>query len=249
MSPQPVALPDTVDRVLADFVDTTRTALGPDLRSIVLYGSAAEGQLRKTSDVNVIVVLTAFDPARVDLLREPLRTAYAAIKLEAMFLLESEVPAAVEAFAVKFADILHRRRVLHGDDPFASIAPSRRAEITRLKQELLNLALRLRQKYLLRSLREEQAALVVAETAGPIRTCAEAILDLQGKPAPSPKEALARVAASLPGSGWDVVLGHISEARENRALPPGVAGPTILRLAELAQAMRSQVEALPEEAP
>lgn len=48
MSPQPVALPDAVDRVLTDFVDTARTALGPDLRSIVLYGSAAEGQLRKT---------------------------------------------------------------------------------------------------------------------------------------------------------------------------------------------------------
>ncbi len=249
MSSQPVALPDTVDRVLTDFVNTARTALGPDLRSIVLYGSAAAGQLRKTSDVNVIVVLTAFDPARVDLLREPLRTAYAAIKLETMFLLESEAPAAVEAFAVKFADILHRRRVLHGDDPFAGLAPSRQAEITRLKQELLNLALRLRQKYLLRSLREEQAALVVADAAGPIRTCAEAILDLQGKPAPSPKEALARVVASLPGSGWEVVLGHISEARESRALPPGVAGPTILRLVELAQAMRSQAESLPEEAP
>lgn len=249
MSPEPVTLPDAVDRVLTDFVDTARTALGPDLRSIVLYGSAAEGRLRKTSDVNVIVVLGAFEPARVDLLREPLRTAYAAIKLEAMFLLESEVPAAVEAFAVKFADILHRHRVLHGDNPFARVAPSRQAEITRLKQELLNLTLRLRQRYLMRSLREEQAALVVAEAAGPIRTCAEALLGLQGKPAPSPKEALARVAAGVPGAGWDEVLGHISEARENRALPAGVAGPTILRLVELAQAMRGQVEALAEGAP
>jgi predicted nucleotidyltransferase len=249
MSTQPLALPDAVDRVLTDFVDTARTTLGPDLRAIVLYGSAAEGRLRATSDVNLIVVLAAFDPARVDALREPLRTAYAAIRLDAMFLLASEVPAAVEAFAVKFADILHRRRVLHGDDPFAGLAPSRRAEIERLKQVLLNLVLRLRHRYLMRSLREEQAAIVVAEAAGPLRACAEAILDLQGQPAPSPREALARVAAGLPGAGWGDIIGHISEARESRALPPGVAGPAILRLIELAQAMRGQVAALAEAAP
>jgi hypothetical protein len=194
--------------------------------------------------VNVIVVLTAFDASRVDGLREPLRTAHAAVQLEAMFLLDREIPAAVEAFAVKFADILHRRRVLHGDDPFVSVTPSRDAEIARLKQVLLNLVLRLRQQYLMRSLREEQAAVVVAETAGPLRACAEALLELQGKPAPSPREALARVATALDGTGWNEVLEHMSHAREHRALPPGVAAPTILRLIELASEMRTQVDAL-----
>src|SRR5262245_38266709 len=106
MSPQRADLPEPVDRVLAGFVDAAESALGPDLRSIVLYGSAAEGKLRKTSDVNVMVVLAAFNPERVDKLREPLRAAHAAVELEAMFLLEKEIPAAVEAFAVKFADIL-----------------------------------------------------------------------------------------------------------------------------------------------
>src|SRR6185295_2756121 len=110
--------------------------------SVVLYGSGAEGQLRPTSDVNVMIVLTEFDRKRVDALREPLRIAHAAIKLTAMFLLESEIAAASESFAVKFSDILRRRRVLVGSDPFQGISITRQAEITRLKQVLFNLQLR-----------------------------------------------------------------------------------------------------------
>jgi predicted nucleotidyltransferase len=69
----------SVDRVLESFVEAARSCLGSDLRSIVLYGSAAEGRLRQTSDVNAIVILAAFDAAKVDQLREPLRTAHAAV--------------------------------------------------------------------------------------------------------------------------------------------------------------------------
>ena len=54
------ALPVPVDRLLRDFTETACHALGSDLHSIVLYGSAAEGRLRPTSDVNVILVLSKF---------------------------------------------------------------------------------------------------------------------------------------------------------------------------------------------
>ena len=45
-------LPDVVARVLDDFVAAAREAFGDDLVSIVLFGSAAEGALRATSDVS-----------------------------------------------------------------------------------------------------------------------------------------------------------------------------------------------------
>ena len=236
-------LPEPVARTLDGFVIAAREALGSDLRAIVLFGSAAEGRLRPTSDLNVIVVLAAFDAARADALREPLRLARAAARLEAMFLLEAEVPAAVEAFAVKFADVLRRRRVLHGADPFARLVLSREAQKTRLRQVLLNLTLRLRQRYLLRSGRDEQAAQALAEAAGPLRACAATLLELEGETPPLPKEALARVVASLPGDHAGV-LAHLSEARERRPLPAGEAGPTLLRLSDLARAMRARAEAV-----
>src|SRR5215510_11048740 len=92
-------LPRDVAGALADVVDAAREAFADDLVSVVLYGSAAEGALRPTSDVNLILVLRAFDRARGDRLREPLRVAYAAARLSVMFLLLEEIQSAVSDFA------------------------------------------------------------------------------------------------------------------------------------------------------
>jgi predicted nucleotidyltransferase len=235
-------LPEIVAKNLQQFVSAATEALGPDLRSIVLYGSAAEGRLRATSDVNLLVVLAAWNPGRLDAIREPLRNAHAAIRLSAMFVVEGELPAAAEAFAVKFADIMRRRRVLCGIDPFSGLLVSRSAEITRLRQVLLNLLMRMRERYLSVSLREEQAARVLAQVSGPLRASAAALLELSGKPAASPKAALETVVGGVPGTGWQEVLASLSQVREGQALPKGVAPATLLRLIDLAAAMCMQAQ-------
>jgi predicted nucleotidyltransferase len=236
-------LPEATNEALQNFVGAARASLGDDLRSIVLFGSAAEGRLRATSDVNVIVVLARFEQPNIDALREPLRRAYALARVTPMFLLESEVPAAVKAFTVKFADVLRRRKVLHGSDPFEGVKVPRDAEIARLKQVLLNLMLRLRHRYVLTSLRDEQAMAAVADAAGPLRACAAALLELRGKSAPHPKEALEEVASKV-GGDWRETLENISKARESRTLPPGAGATTLLRVIELVSLLRVEVDAL-----
>ncbi len=181
------------------------------------------------------MVLAAFDRTRADRLREPLRVAQAAARLTAMFLLESEIGPAAEAFAVKFADLGRRRRVLYGDDPFASVSVSRDDAVFRLKQTLLNLTLRMREAYVLRSLREEQLVELIAEVAGPLRSCASTLLELEGSPAASPKDALETFST-------DVQL--ISEARQRHALPKDMAAPLLFHLIDLARAMWSRAAAL-----
>ncbi len=186
-------LPAVVEKSLNSFIEAAKSAFGDDLMSVVIYGSAAEGRMRATSDVNILLVLKRFDTAEADALREPLRMASAAVEMHAMFLLESEVSLAMEAFAVKFADIVARHRVLYGSDPFANVDPPRDALVRRLKQVLLNLQLRLRERYILLSLREEQLALVIADAAGPLRASAASLLHLEGKATMPPKEALEKI--------------------------------------------------------
>ena len=55
-----------VDALLDELVAGAREAFGADLIAVVLFGSAAEGRLRKTSDVNVIAVTRRFDPAEFE---------------------------------------------------------------------------------------------------------------------------------------------------------------------------------------
>ena len=142
----PAELPAEVQQSINTFVEAAKAAFEANLVSVVMYGSAAEGRLRATSDVNILLVLKSFDQGRADKLRDPLRLAHAAVQLNAMFLLESEVPDAMEAFAVKFADIVARHRILFGSDPFATVDPPKDAVVRRLKQVLLNLQLRLRER-------------------------------------------------------------------------------------------------------
>jgi hypothetical protein len=234
-------LPEAVERTIASFVAAARDAFGADLVSIVLFGSGAEHSLRPTSDVNILLVLKRFEQAEADRLREPLRFAHAAVELNAMFLLEAEVPLAIEAFAVKFSDIQHRHRVLHGADPFAGVTASNAALRRRLKQVLLNLQIRLRERYILISLREEQLGRVIADAAPPLRASAASILQLEGNPAPSPKKALERVVASLNEPALGEVLAAMTKVRGGERLEPGKAPAILIALMRLVGKLRERV--------
>ncbi len=239
-------LPAQVTRVLKEFIDAAQNAFAGDLKSVILFGSAAEGRLRATSDVNVILLLAQFDQRGAEALREPLRVAQAAIRLSPMFIVEAELTSAITAFAEKFSDILRRRRILFGADPFVGVTIPREVVIARLDQVLLNLVLRLREAYVMRGLREEQLALAVADAAGPLRSTAATLLEIQGQPVSSSKVALEKFVQSCGNSSWSEVLLRISEVREQRLLAPGVAGPCLLKLVDIAQTMRVQLSTAKE---
>lgn len=232
-------------RVLDDFVAAARAALGEELASVVLFGSAAESALRPESDVNVLLVLKDFPEKGVGDLRGALRAARAAARLEVMFLLESEIADAAEAFAVKFADIGRRRRVLFGSDPFAGLKVPEDALRRRISQSLLNLMLRLREAWALHGGNDDEAARAAANFAGPLRAVAASLLSLEGVPVPPPKEALRRIAATLPGDGWPALVESLSAVRERRPLASGEAARILGRLPALASLLRERARRTP----
>jgi predicted nucleotidyltransferase len=233
-----------VKKVLGDFVDVARRTFGEDLRSIVLFGSAAEDRLRAASDVNVLLVLRRFEPSRAESFADEVRLALAAIRLVPMFVLESELPAAAEAFAVKFADVKRRHRVLYGESPFGTVRVPREAHLRRLRQVLLNQVLRLRQRYTMAAGREEQLVAAIADSAGPLRSCAASLLELEDRHVPPPREALVQVAASLGDAGAAEVVARLSEARERGVLPKGEATTTLIGLIGIAERLRARAGAL-----
>jgi hypothetical protein len=116
--------------------------------------------------------------------------------------------------------------------------------LVRLKQVLLNFILRTRERYALVSLREEQLVPVVADAAGPLRSAAALMLTLEGRTAPSPKQALETLAGEIGGARWVDALSRLSQAREQVVLPPGTGAATTLGLIDLAQALRERAEQL-----
>ena len=235
-------LPAAVEQALATFVEALRETFGERLVSVTLFGSAAEGRLRATSDVNVAVVTRTFTPDDAVRLREPLALAHAAVDLRAMLLRLDEVPAAAEAFAAKFADIRRRRFVLAGEDVLGAVVVPRGAEILRVKQVLLNLVLRTRTAYA-RAARALDLERQLSELAGPLRACAAALLDLEGTPAPDARTALEQVAAA--DARFAAAVDAMVAVRRGADAEPAAAAGTLFTLLDLAEAMRARAEALP----
>ena len=243
------SLPGSTKKVIDDFLQAARAAFGENLRAAVLYGSAAEGKLRPTSDTNLILILAAFEQNQVDAVRQSLRLAQSAIQLKAMFLLQEEIPFAARSFAPKFADVLRRRVVLFGKDPFAAVAIPRDAEIRQLRQQLLNLTLRLRSAYATRGLREEQLGIFLANTVGALRSLAQTFLELQGRPAQSAQDAFERLGDELGLPEWNTVLSAIERIQSAQLSEPGKVPQVYMQVLECAQKMRVKAEMIGGETP
>ena len=232
--PVPENLPETVRTGLATFLAAALEAFGDDLVAVVLFGSAADGRLRPTSDVNVVVVLARYDPARAAAVGDAYRLAQAAIRLSAMFIAENEIAAASEAFAVKFTDIASRHVVLYGSDVFAGLKTSRAATLNRLRQVSLNLLLRLREIYVAEAPFPEKLAYSAAEAVGPLRAAAATLLALRDGETLSPRDALRRLADA---AGQGPALDLVSEARDSGAVPQAGGDAALLAAINLTAMM------------
>ena len=242
------ALPETAKKIIDEFVLAGRAAFENNLRTVVLYGSAAEGKQRQTSDINLILVLSSFERSQVDAIRQNLRLAQSSVQLNVMFLLKDEIPAAVQSFAPKFADVLRRRVILYGEDPFSGISVPRDAEIRQLRQQLLNLTLRMRSTYAARSLREEQLAIFLANNVGAIRSLAQVFLDLQGRRAGSPQEAFLKIGDELGLTEWNGVLQTIDQIQATQLGEAEAILEVYLRVLDCVQRMRVAAETIGGEA-
>lgn len=101
---------------LENLVSQLRVAFGPDLRAVVLYGSAAGGEhLPRKSDYNVLVLVDSLPANR-------LAAASAATKAWSddgnpapLTLTIDEWHGSSDIFPMEYADVLERHRVLFGD--------------------------------------------------------------------------------------------------------------------------------------
>ena len=62
----PEAFPAAVRAWLSQALQALIDSLGEELEALILFGSAAEGLMRASSDVNLLVVLRRFDSDRID---------------------------------------------------------------------------------------------------------------------------------------------------------------------------------------
>jgi hypothetical protein len=217
---------------LQAFVAIARETFVEHLHSVVLFGSGAEDRLRAVSDLNLILVLTAYQLERAAAFGKQSAPQRVALRIQCMFILQSEVEEASRVFAVKFSDISRRHRVLWGEDVFGKLEISRKARIFDVREGLLNLELRLRAQWVSHAAFPDQLRHAAAEFAGGLRACASELLALEKTPAASPHEALVIIAGEP--------LADLSSARMGAGLDVASSEQLFRRLMQLAGSMRER---------
>ena len=227
---------------LTALIGDAKGAFGADLLSITLYGSGAEGQLRKSSDLNLIFVLARFEREAVRGFTAKLVLTQGTQQVDIMWVLETELDAVVEAFAQKFSDVRRRHVVLYGNDVFSELTPSRAATVFRLRQVLLNAQLRMRNELARNIEQPDKLSRVIAHFARPLRACAATLRELRGEAGVAPKEAFAQFLTSV---GVDTAwLPVVSAAREQRPIASNAAIAAVERMIAAAGLLRQETEKL-----
>lgn len=138
-----------MEKELNQFVEKLKAVAGANLKSVVLYGSAATGEFHpKYSDLNVLCVLERLDMTELKKLNRV--TAWWTRKRQPpplVFTLDA-LRRSADVFPIELLDIKASRRVLYGEDVFGTLDVPIKLHRVQLERELRVNLVKLRQRYL-----------------------------------------------------------------------------------------------------
>lgn len=133
--------------LLDQMVPKLRAALGCDLVSVVLYGSAVSGDYNaKFSDYNVLCVLTQITPAQLRATEPIFRWWREQGNPSPLLLTETEICTATDCFPIEFHDIQDQNRILFGPDLISQMVIEDTFYRAQVEHDLRTRLMRLRQK-------------------------------------------------------------------------------------------------------
>ena len=140
-------MPGPSDPKLDQLVEKLSKALGDEVVSIVLHGSAASGEHdQKFSDYNVLCVLRDVSTPQLRASEPVFRWWRELGNPSPLLLSESEVRTSTDCFAIEFHDIHAHHRILRGADVVSSLTIDNSFYRAQVERELRAKLLRLRQK-------------------------------------------------------------------------------------------------------
>ncbi len=209
-------LPDSLSEALVSMTEGLKSSAQSNLEAVIIYGSIARGHYRPgQSDVNLLLLLKSISSDELDKVESVLRIARNKVNAVPMIMTAQEVVRAADVFPVKFMHIKNYHVLLFGTDPFEELKISPEHVRIRLEQELRNISIRLRNRYVsLHHDRTGSAALVsnmISSFAVQMRT----LLELTGNslPAEHSTSAHLKAAASVFNLDEDALLAASSLRR------------------------------------
>jgi hypothetical protein len=142
---QALTIPAVAQEAIASMQEQLTAACGDDLVAVIAYGSAVTGRFRpRFSDVNLMIVLARSSYEALQQIRGITCDSRQAVPVDPLVVTQQELPAAAEAFPVKFLEMKQAYRVLSGVDVLAGLEIPQDRLLWRCRQEAVNIAWRFR---------------------------------------------------------------------------------------------------------
>jgi hypothetical protein len=211
------AVPEQVRSTLVKLSADLKAAAGSNLVGLILYGGLARGRfLPGRSDINLVVLLSDASIASLQAISPVLHQAWRASRVEPLLLTPGEVAGVATNFPTKFLDIKKHRVVLWGDDPFVRLEVPREHVRLRIEQELRNLALRLRRRFVAIAQQPASQNEALATVARPLALELASLLSFAGKDVPAEDRSAAVFDLAAGTFALDrEALGQLAQLRQN----------------------------------
>jgi predicted nucleotidyltransferase len=157
-----------MEEKLTEFVMRVKSALGEDLKAIVLFGSAVTGEfVSRHSDLNTLCIVTHAGSAQLEALHPAAEWWMRQGHPAPLVFTFDELEHSADVYAIELVDIKLHHRILFGDDFFERLEVPLRLHALQLERELRSHCLRLREAILAAPrTKKAQLAIMLGSFAG-----------------------------------------------------------------------------------
>jgi len=185
---------------LEELVSQLRAAYGEALQAVVLYGSAAAGEhIPKRSDYNVLVIAQSLTAERLRAAAAVGSAWSASGSPPPMTLTTEEWRGSSDIFAMEYADILERHKVLYGSPPFDDVTVARSDLRLQVEREAMGKLLQFRQGVLAAGNDPKRQLQLLEASLSTLMVVFRGVSRLSGDSPPADNEALAASVAAKGG--------------------------------------------------
>ena len=182
------------------FVEDLRSTHGENLAAVVLYGSAAVGDVvEQQFGYNVLVALHSITPQDLRIAKAPIREWQRLGQPLPVYFTLAELTDAADVFPIEFYQMERARRVLYGADPFEVVELSSANLRHQTEYELRGKLIQLRRSYISASSSGEKLSMLMTESLASFASLFRPVLLLMGEEPPVKKGDAVRAIVQLLG--------------------------------------------------
>ncbi len=176
------------------------SALGENLVSLVLYGSAARGtHVAGRSDINLLLVVRNASVEALHAVTPMMAEWVKAGQPAPLIFSDEEWRSSADAFPIEVEDMRDAHRVLAGKDPLDHLTTRRSDLRLELEREVMGKVLRLRTEYAVAAADGKALGRLLVHSASTFFVLLRALLRLTGGAPPARHDALVKEAAAAAG--------------------------------------------------